>query len=105
MSDDIDGLVEYGAEPLPGTHQVVNHRWRELDRAVRQTRQSERRLQAELARTAPNDAGEIQKNAESVESLQAVQEELKQLLAKRKETARKVAIDSLPEAERPTQLP
>ena len=102
---DIDGLVEYGAESLPGTHRVVNPRWRELDKAVRQTRQSERKLQAELATTAPNDGGEIQKNAESVESLQAVQEELKQLLSKRKETSRKVAIDSLPEAERPTQLP
>ena len=102
---DIDGLVEYGAESLPGTHQVINPRWRELDKAVRQTRQSERKLQAELARTAPNDGGEIQKNAESVEALQAVQEELKQLLSKRKETSRKVTIDSLPEAERPTQLP
>ena len=102
---DIDGLVEYGAESLPGTHQVVNPRWRELDKAVRQTRQSQRKLQAELARTALNDGGEIQKNAESVESLQAVQEELKRLLSKRKETSRKVTIDSLPEAERPTQLP
>ena len=102
---DIDGLVEYGAESLPGTHQVVNPRWRELDKAVRQTRQSERKLQAELARTALNDGGEIQKNAESVESLQAVQEELKRLLSKRKASSRKVTIDSLPEAERPTQLP
>jgi len=102
---DIDGLVEYGAESLPGTHPVVNPRWRELDKAVRQTRQSERKLQAELARTALNDGGEIQKNAESVESLQAVQEELKRLLSKRKATSRKVTIDSLPEAERPTQLP
>ena len=26
---DIDGLIEYGDESLPGTHQVVNPRWRE----------------------------------------------------------------------------
>jgi len=101
----IDGLIEYGEESLPGTHQVVNPRWRELDQAVRQTRQSERKLQAELARTALKDGGEIQNNAESVESLQAVQEELKRLRTQRKTTPRKVTIDSLPEAERPTQLP
>ncbi len=102
---DIDGLLEYGDESLPGTHQVVNPRWRELDKAVRQTRQSERKLQAAIARTALNDGGEIQKNAESVEALQAVQEELKRLCSARKAISRKVTIDSLPEAERPTQLP
>ncbi len=102
---DIDGLIEYGDESLPGTHQVVNPRWRELDKAVRQTRQSERKLQAAIARTALNDGGEIQKNAESVEALQAVQEELKRLCAARKASPRKVTIDSLPETERPTQLP
>jgi hypothetical protein len=102
---DIDGLIEYGDDSLPGTHQVVNPRWRELDKAVRQTRQSERKLQAAIARTALNDGGEIQKNAESVEALQAVQEELKRLCAARKASPRKVTIDSLPETERPTQLP
>ena len=102
---DIDGLIEYGDDSLPGTHQVVNPHWRELDKAVRQTRQSERKLQAAIARTALNDGGEIQKNAESVEALQAVQEELKRLCAARKASPRKVTIDSLPEAERPTQLP
>ncbi len=70
-----------------------------------QTRQSERKLQAELARTTLNNGGEIQKNAESLESLQAVQDELQRLCTQRKTTPRKVAIDSLPEAERPTQLP
>ena len=102
---DIDGLIEYGAESIPGTHQVIDPRWRELDKAVRQTRQRARKLQAEVAKTALDDGGEIQKNAESVEALQAVQEELKQLVSKRKATPRKVTIDSLPEAERPTRLP
>jgi hypothetical protein len=45
---DIDGLLEYGDESLPGTHQVVNPRWRELDKAVRQTRQSERNYRLQL---------------------------------------------------------
>jgi hypothetical protein len=58
--------------------------------------------QAAIARTALNDGGEIQKNAESVEALQAVQAELKQLCSARKASSRKVTIDSLPEAERET---
>ena len=56
---DIDGLVEYGAESIPGTPEVVNPCWRELDKAVRHSRLKERKLQAELARStldegAPN---------------------------------------------------
>jgi DNA-binding CsgD family transcriptional regulator len=101
---DIDGLLEYGAEAIPGTLEVVNPPWRDLDKAVRQTRQKERKRQAELAKLALGEGTEIQKNAESVEALQAVQAELEQLRAQRKATPRKVTIDSLPDAERPTQL-
>jgi hypothetical protein len=38
----MDGLVEYGAEAIPGTLDVVNPRWRDLDKAVRQQRLKER---------------------------------------------------------------
>nr|MCU0736338.1 hypothetical protein [Methylotetracoccus sp.] len=80
---DIDGLLEYGAEAIPGTLEVVNPAWRDLDQTVRQTRQKERKLQAKLAKLALGEGTEIQKNAESVESLQAVQAELEQLRAQR----------------------
>jgi len=101
---DIDGLIEYGHQDIPGTTVVVNPVWREADNAVRKTLQTERKLQARLAALTMGDSSEMQKNAESVETIEAVHEELERLRAKRKATARKVTIDSLPEAERPTQL-
>lgn len=104
---DIDGLVEYGAESLPGTTQVINPAWRDLDKAVRQTRHVERKLQAEWAGKTLGEQVEpadIQKRAEAVEAIQAVQAELQGLRAQRKITQKKVSIDSLPEAQRPTQL-
>jgi len=101
---DIDGLLEYGAEQVPGTLSIVNPKWRELDTAVRKGRQSERKLQAEMARQAVGDGVDIQKKAETVEAIQAVQAELDQLRADRKATPRKVTVDSLPEDQRPTQL-
>ncbi len=101
---DIDGLIEYGAEPLPGTLLIVNPEWRELDKNVRMARRSEQKHQAKLTQQPIDGDKEIQKKAEMVEALQAVQVELAQLRAQRKETPKKVQIDSLPEAKRPTQL-
>ena len=101
---DIDGLIEYGVQSLPGTLRIVNPAWRELNNAVKKARQTERRLQTQVAKSTLDDGAEIQKKAESVEAMQAAQEELKQLRLKRKETPKKVMIDSLPEAQRPTEL-
>jgi len=102
---DIDGLIEYGAERVPGAAMVVNAQWRDCDKAVRKARQAERKLQADLARQTARDGGEIHKKAEAVEAIQALQAELARLRAERKATPRKVTIDSLPEDQRPTQLP
>jgi hypothetical protein len=101
---DIDGLIEYGVQNLPGTLRVVNPAWRKLDVAVKKARQTERKLQAQVATSSLDDGVEIQKKAESVEAMQAAQEELKQLRLQRKETPRKVTLDSLPEEERPNEL-
>jgi len=101
---DLDGLIEYGVQGLPGTLRIVNPAWRELNNAVKRARHGERQLQAQLAKSTLDDGAEIQKNAESVEALQAAQEELKQLRLKRKETPKKVTLDTLPEAQRPTEL-
>jgi hypothetical protein len=101
---DIDGLIDYGSESLPGTLSVINPTWRILDKEIKKTRQVERKLQAELAKQTIGNVIDIQKNAESVEAIQAVQAELTRLRAERKETPRKVTINSLPEAQRPTQL-
>ena len=101
---DIDGLVEYGAEAVPGTLLVVNPERRELEAAISKARQKERRHQADLAKQAMVDGAEIQKSGETVEALQAVQAQLVDLRAKRKATPKKVTIESLPEDKRPTQL-
>jgi hypothetical protein len=101
---DIDGLIEYGSESLPGTTMIVDPKWRELDKKVRSARQREQKHQADVARKTLADGIDIQKKAESVEALQAVQAELSRLRAERKATPKKVRLDSLPEDQRPTQL-
>lgn len=102
---DIDGLIQYGADSLPGTLLVVNPAWRGLDKEVRKARQTLRTLQAKLGmHKALDDGTEIQKKAECVQDIQTAQEALKSLRAKRKETAKKVTIDSLSEDLRPTRL-
>jgi len=103
---DIDGLVQYGAEELPGTVCVVNPAWRALDKKVTQTRHELRKYQAKLG--ALSEEGEeganIQKKAELHEAIQEVQARLDELCEKRKQEKRKVTIESLPEDQRPTQL-
>jgi hypothetical protein len=101
---DIDGLIEYGVQSLPGTVRVVNPAWRELDVAVKKARQTERRLQAEVTKNAMGDEQQVQKKAELLEAMQAAQEAIKGLRLKRKETPRKVTIESLPEDQRPNEL-
>jgi hypothetical protein len=101
---DIDGLIEYGMQSLPGTVRVVNPAWRKLDAQIRKARQAERRLQARVAMSSVEDGGQIQKKAEAVEAMQAAQQELEGLRRERKQTPRKVTIDSLPEDQRPNEL-
>ena len=103
---DIDGLVEYGAEVIPGTVLATNPKWREIDKAVKTARQTERTLLAKLGQQTGEvpDGAAVQKKAEAVEALQAVQSNLNRLRAERKAVSRKVTLDSLPEDQRPTQL-
>ena len=104
---DIDGLVQYGAQEIPGTVEVVNPAWRRLDKAVKQTRAELRKVQAQLG--ALSESGQegqnIQKKAELHENIQEVQARLDERCAQRRREKRKVAIESLPQDQRPTQLP
>lgn len=102
---DIDGLVEYGTEEIPGTTMIVNPVWRNLDKDTTTARKALRGLQAKLgARPGPDGAAAIQKNAELLERIQAAQTNYEELRAKRKQTPRKVELSSLPEEQRPTAL-
>ena len=107
----IDRLVEYGIEPLPETLQVVNPAWRELDGQVRkQTALLSREqaqfgslnlpIQADLQQT---EALTIQK-AQLLQSVQARQNKLEELKAKRRQTAKHVTLKELPEEQRFGQL-
>ena len=101
---DIDGLIQYGAEQIPGTEEVVNPAWRRLDKTVWATRQRLRKLQAKLGAALTPEGQAIQERAEWVQEIEAVQAALDEQKAARKATPRKVTLEQLPQAERPTQL-
>jgi transposase-like protein len=102
---DIDGLVQYGGEEIPGTVEVVNPAWRIVDKAVTDTSRRMRKLHAELgAASLQNDGGDIQARAERLQDIQRLEADRADLYLKRRNTPRKVTIASLPEHERPGQL-
>ena len=101
---DIDGLIQYGAESLPGTLLVVNPVWRDLDKKVRKAYFAVRELETRLGQKSLDNGPDIQKRAEYVQDIQRAQGELEALRAERRKTAKKVTLDSLPEDQRPTQL-
>ncbi len=102
---DIDGLVQYGSEEIPGTTQVVNPAWRALDKAVKGTLGRIRKLHAELgAQMLSNEGSDIEQRAERLHDIQRLQADAAQLRLQRRQTLRKVPLDQLPESERPRQL-
>lgn len=102
---DIDGIVQYGAEPLPGTLSVVNPAWRDLDKAVKKALHGLRKLQARLgAEKHLEDGAKIQNDAESLQDIQTAQEELERLRGERRKQPQKVSIGELPEHQKPTKL-
>jgi hypothetical protein len=97
--------VQYGSEDIPGTTQIINPAWRTLEKAVNDLRGRIRKLHAELgAQALRNEAGDIQQRAERVDAIQTLEAEVKELRMKKRQTPRKVAIDSLPADARPSQL-
>jgi hypothetical protein len=102
---DIDGLVQYGSEGIPGTTQIISPAWRTLEKALKGLRGRIRKLHAELgAQTLRNEADDIQRRAERVDAIQTLEAEVKELRLTKLQTPKKVTIDSLPEDERPSQL-
>jgi transposase-like protein len=104
---DIDGLVEYGSEEIPGTTRVVNPAWRDLNKQITRLNTHLRSYQAKLgaAPTPDSDDGPgIERRATLLETIQTLQTECHALKIQRQATPHKIAIEQLPEAERPTQL-
>jgi hypothetical protein len=109
---DIDGLIEYGAQELPGTTLVINPEHRELERTIKRVKLTLKQYQARLATYTQGADPEqetptplqVQKKAECLESIQAVQGEIETLHVRRKTIKKKVRLDSLPKEQQPTQL-
>lgn len=103
---DIDGLVQYGAQEIPGTVEVVNPAWRAQDKTVRKTRNELNRLLAQLGKLCEceEEGKGAYKKAELFETIEQTKAVLEQQRLERKGLKRKVTIESLPEEQRPTQL-
>ncbi len=102
---DLDGLVQYGAEEIPGTKQVVNPAWRELDKHVRSLRTRLRREQARFgSHMLKEESSDVQIQGERLLEIQRLDERITRIKAQRRETPRKVSLEDLPVEQRPTQL-
>jgi|688.fasta_scaffold159867_1 hypothetical protein len=104
---DIDGLVEYGSENILGTTRIINPVWRDLDKQIARLNTRLRSHQAKLGAAAPPDPDDGQKIAQRatlLETIQSLQTQRDALKIQRRATPRKIAIEEVPEAERPSQL-
>jgi transposase-like protein len=101
---DLDGLVQYGDQEIPGTTQVVNPAWRTFDKSIKDNTRQIRKLQTQLGATLQNDGGDIQARAERLQDIQKLEAEADEWRLQRRKTPKKVTLDSLPEDQRPRQL-
>jgi hypothetical protein len=101
---DIDGLIEYGVQEIPGTTKIINPAWRALDAEIRQKRRVQQKHQVVLAQKQIKEKKDIQPKAQALEAIQELEMQLEELRAQRKAAPKKVPIDSLPEELRPTAL-
>jgi len=102
---DIDGLVQYGREEIPGTTPVLNPAWRSLDKAVKAGTRNLRRMQARLGAASVEDAdANVQGRADLLEQIQQAEAEIAQWREQRRQTRKRVPAETLPEADRPRQL-
>ena len=102
---DIDGLVQYGHQELPGTTEIVNPAWRTLDKAVRGNLYKLRKLHAALGCQLLSDTDPcLQKQAELHQDIKQLEADTNDLRLQRRKTKRKVCIGTLPKDQRPQEL-
>jgi len=107
----LDRLVQYGAEPLPDTAEVVNPVRRTLENQLRRTRATLTRQRALLAagrfpqETSASKAATFeQKQGQLLEAIEGLCAQLNQLKEQRKQTPWHVPMSSLPADQRFTGL-
>jgi len=105
----IDLLSEYGLEPLPDTTQVVNPRWRELNRERNSVQNKLKYRQARFTALTLHPASEDEpkvlkrwekKKAQLLEEIQNVEQEIAELKSRLKNTEKHIQWDQLEEQER-----
>jgi len=107
----LDKLIEYKTESIPGTTRVVNPDYRELDGQVRKKASM---LNRKLAKFAEMDLkGEInekkikkyqEKKSELKDEITNLQQDIEPLKEKRKATSKHITVEQLPEEDRFTRL-
>lgn len=107
----LDRLVQYGAEPLPDTAEVVNPARRDLETKIRRTRTTLIRQRALLAagrfprEISPRKAATFeQKQGQLLEGIEGLCTQLEELKARRKQTVWHVPLNGLPADQRFTGL-
>ncbi|MBP8053620.1 MAG: hypothetical protein KAY39_02100 [Burkholderiaceae bacterium] len=73
-----------------------------MEKTIKRQRLTEKLHKAKLAQFTLQEGHQVQKKAECLESIQALQAELVVLRAGRKDMPKKVSIDSFPIEQRPT---
>lgn len=99
----IDRLVEHGTEPIPDTSQIVNPAWRKLDSQVRSDLGKLTRLKAQFGglnlpveMEGPVLEQKLIEKSALLESIQAMEEKVKEDKGKRKQTPKHIPIKDLP---------
>jgi hypothetical protein len=107
----LDRLVQYGAEPIPETSQVVNPARRALDSQMRKERALLQRERAQLGAkhlltgaSAAKIAAFEQEQGERVAQIRCRENQLDELREQRKTVPKHVSLKELPEADRFTKL-
>lgn len=107
----LDRLVQYGAEALPDTAEVVNPARRDLENEIRRTRTTLSRQRALLAagrfprEISPQKAATFeQKQGQLLEAIESLCAQMDELKARRKQTPWHVPLKSLPADQRFTRL-
>ena len=102
---DIDGLVEYGSEAVHGTSQIPNPAWKAFAKPLKNLADKIKNLKLSLALPAGDtDDKTVHKQSQIVDQIHARVIERNDLLTQRRQVAKHIQIQDLPEDQRPTQL-
>jgi len=101
---DIDGLIEYGSEDIPGTTTMPNHEYKQATKEISLIKTQQGKIVAKQVLGDKLTESEVTKQAKLLESWQDLEAQRRALMEYRRTLPKHVAIADLPEDQRPTQL-